>query len=88
MNISGGTLPAGVMIRESPTLLSSGQTRIKPIPGGYMIDSFFDIFTEVSTDGGVTWMPALEPSYVELMVDPRTVPTISAATQLLPSPMS
>ena len=39
----------GVMIRESPTLQSLGQTKITDIGGGlYHIDSFFDVFTELS----------------------------------------
>jgi hypothetical protein len=56
LDISGGGLPAGVMIRESPTLASTGKTAISPAPsGGYLIDSFFDVFTEVSMDDGNTW---------------------------------
>jgi hypothetical protein len=88
MNISGGTLPGNVQIRESPTMSSGGQTTVKAIPGGYMIDSFFDIFTEVSTDGGMTWWPASQPGRVNLMPDPTAVAPISAASALLPSPMS
>src|SRR5262249_13547333 len=38
----------GFLLRESPTLQSTGQTTIKPVNGGYMIGSFFDVFTEVS----------------------------------------
>jgi hypothetical protein len=63
MTLTGG-LP-GVMIRESPTLPSKGKTSITDIgapgpgPGtdGYHIDSFFDVFTELSVDGGMTWIP-------------------------------
>src|SRR6185436_1718576 len=40
----------GFMLRESPTLQSTGQTTVRPVAGGYLIGSFFDIFTEVSTD--------------------------------------
>jgi autotransporter-associated beta strand protein len=58
LDISGGTLPSGVQIRESPTQASSGQTTIKSVPGGYAISSFFDIFIELSTDGGSTWYSA------------------------------
>jgi hypothetical protein len=54
------------MIRESPTRPSLGKTSITDIgpPGsdpnpdnGYHIDSFFDVFTELSVDGGQTWIP-------------------------------
>ncbi len=73
LNIAGGTLPAGVMIRESPTLPSRGRTSVQPQSGGsYMIDSFFDIFTELSVDGGQSWQPATgPPAHVELMLPPQ-----------------
>lgn len=54
-----GTSPYGpFLIRESPTKQSLGQTTITNLGGGgYQIDSFFDVFTELSIDGGATWMP-------------------------------
>lgn len=59
LDISGGNLPAGVMLRESPSLQSTGQTNIDDIGGGvFRISSFFDVFTELSLDGGDTWLPA------------------------------
>ncbi len=68
LNLSGGTLPPGMMVRESPTLLSLGQTSITDIGGGlYQIDSFFDVFTELSLDGGGSWIPNDGgPTHVEL----------------------
>ncbi|MGD0596520.1 MAG: MopE-related protein [Sedimentisphaerales bacterium] len=86
MDISGGGLPPSVMIRESPTLVSAGQTHIKPIPGGYMICSFFDIYTEISTDNGGTWMPVSSPAHVELKVDPAFYPPVAAPRTVLPMP--
>jgi hypothetical protein len=48
----------GLLLRESPTLPSTGQTTITPIGGGmFHIESFFDVFTELSLDGGATWSP-------------------------------
>lgn len=59
LNLSGGTMPPGVMIRESPTLQSLGHTTLAPIGGGlFHIDSFFDVFTELSVDGGQSWTPS------------------------------
>lgn len=84
MSVSGGSLPMGVMIRESPTLASNGQTTIKAISGGYMIDSFFDIFIEVSTDNGMTWAPAQGPTHIDLLVDPATIPAASNGPMMLP----
>lgn len=54
LNLQG----VGIMIRESPTLSSPGQTTITPgAAGGFHIGSFFDVFTELSIDGGQTWNP-------------------------------
>ena len=60
LSISGGSLPAEIMIRESPSRASLGRTSQRTLPGGPVaVDSFFDIFTELSTDGGQTWLPAV-----------------------------
>ncbi len=54
---------AGVMVRESPTKASLGRTSITNLGGGtYRIDSFFDVFTELSLDGGQTWYPSTDQS--------------------------
>jgi PEP-CTERM motif len=63
--------PTSFMLRESPTLASTGQTTVESLPGGmFHIDSFFDVFTELSLDGGATWHAATaavpEPSAVFL----------------------
>ncbi len=56
LDISGDNLPSGMRLRESPTLASTGKTAISPAPGGgFIIDSFFDVFTELSMNGGLTW---------------------------------
>lgn len=57
LDISGGNLPPSMRLRESPTLASTGRTAISSAPGGgFMVDSFFDVFTELSLDGGQSWM--------------------------------
>jgi len=59
LNISGGSLPSGFTLRESPTLVSHGGTTTTDLGGGsFVIDSYFDIFTELSTDGGISWIPS------------------------------
>jgi hypothetical protein len=60
LDITG--LPFGFIVRESPTLPSVGVTTIRPVPGGYMISSYFDIYTEMSPDGGTIWFPSLDES--------------------------
>jgi hypothetical protein len=38
---------------------STGLTDITDLGGGlYHIDSFFDVFTELSIDGGSSWIPS------------------------------
>lgn len=66
-----GLSPLGqVLIRESPTLPSLGRTTITDLGGGqYQIDSFFDVFTELSIDGGQTWVPSTGSARVELQPD-------------------
>jgi hypothetical protein len=60
------TLPPGVMIRESPTLASTGKTAITDQGGGvFRIDSFFDVFTELSVDNGASWIPSNSPMHLE-----------------------
>ena len=89
LDVSGGDLPAGVMIRESPTKASKGGTSSLAggggggAGGGAAISSFFDIFTEVSTDGGATWNPATNgPCHRELG---RIAPVYAYTNNLLPS---
>ncbi len=56
LDINGGELPPGMMIRQSPTQRSLGQLSVRPASGGgYLVDSFFDVWTELSLDGGTTW---------------------------------
>lgn len=86
LDVAGGNLPTGVMLRESPTRASPGQTSIRTIAGGYLIDSFFDVFTELSLDGGQNWSPAQAAAHVELRSDVQLVKPIPAATGLLPPP--
>ena len=84
-NIQGGSLPPGVMIRESPTLPSRGGTTVRPVAGGYMISSFFDIFTEISLDSGGSWSTSSTPVHVELKKS-ITAPIVVEPTDLLPPP--
>jgi hypothetical protein len=56
LTLSGGTLPGGFMLRESPSKASLGKHTITNAgSGNFRIGSFFDVFTEISFDGGQTW---------------------------------
>jgi hypothetical protein len=70
------------MLRESPTLASTGEhsLSISPpmggMPGMLKIDSFFDVFTELSLDGGFTWHQASGPfrmTITNITPEPGTV---------------
>jgi hypothetical protein len=78
LDISGGPL----MIRESPTRASTGRTAVTDLGGGmYQIDSFFDVFTELSLDGGQTWYPSTDAAgnpYAGRVLIPGTVATAPA----------
>ncbi|MHC4697218.1 MAG: hypothetical protein ACYTFA_10780 [Planctomycetota bacterium] len=53
MSLTGDVGGVPIEIRESPSLASTGQTTITDLGGGlYQVDSFFDVFTELSVDGG------------------------------------
>lgn len=64
MNLPGGS---PLMLRESPTLRSTGKTTItQNADATYHIGSFFDVFTELSIDGGQTWTPSTGSTRVVL----------------------
>jgi hypothetical protein len=75
MTLQGeGPTPPSVRVRESPTLQSLGQTRITDIGGGqYHIDSFFDVFTDLSFDGGTNWFPSVGSTRVNLVPEPSSI---------------
>ena len=61
-------------IREDVQLDSGGVTTIRDLPDGtFHIDSFFDVFTELSIDGGRTWSPATDAAPVHLHEDPERI---------------
>ncbi len=85
LDISGGTLPPGVMLRESPTRASSGKLKMQPGGGGgALISSFFDVFTELSLDGGMTWSPSEDADQIQLAFDPTKIPPIESPEPNLP----
>jgi hypothetical protein len=47
-----------IIVRESPQLHSNGQATVTDLGGGlFQIDSFFDVFVELSLDNGQTFVP-------------------------------
>ena len=75
MSLSGSAGGYDIQLRESPTLVSPGSTSIMDVGGGlYDIDSFFDVYTELSIDGGA-WMPQLNQAARITLVPAATVST-------------
>jgi PEP-CTERM motif len=55
LDISGGSLPPNVLIREDPDVATTGLLAIRGT-GPFDFASFFDVFTELSIDGGLNWI--------------------------------
>jgi hypothetical protein len=75
LSAAHGTLPPGCMIRESPTQVSIGKVSCTDVSWGYVCDSFFDVFTDVSLDGGQSWASSQTPGRLALRCDDCPVPT-------------
>ena len=76
VDLSGGSLPAGMLLRESPTLQSTGQVVSTEYgPGTFDVASSFDLFLELSTDSGQTWLPGSGPEHLVLVPGVATQPT-------------
>ena len=78
MSLSGAPLPVAggnlLRISPNPSLSSQGGHNITDIGGGqYHIDSFFDVFTELSIDGGQSWIPINEPMRITGTPEPATI---------------
>src|SRR5439155_24688532 len=58
LNLQGSSPFGPFMIRESPTRQSLGRHTIRSDGTLFRIGSFFDVFLELSVDGGASWIPA------------------------------
>jgi len=70
LDVTGNTPFGPFRLRESPSRPSLGKHTIRPVPGGFRISSFFDVFLELSTDNGITWIPADRAIRVEASAPP------------------
>jgi hypothetical protein len=83
LDLASSDLPAGLRLREAPTLPSQGRTTVTPVADGYMIDSFFDVFLECSVNGGGTWLSADRAA--RLAVQPICAETTVTESSFLPN---
>lgn len=80
LDLSGMSPIGPFMLRESPTRPSTGKTTSGPaVGGGFSVDSFFDVFLELSVDGGASWIPAQQTTRVELKLPAVTLAPYPAA---------
>jgi hypothetical protein len=63
-------------ISPNPETPSAGSTIITPSGADFLINSSFNMFVDLSLDGGTTWMPSSAPGDMELHIDPANPPTI------------
>ena len=74
LDISGGTLPGTVAIRQDSMRPSTGLLAIRDIGGGqFMIASFFDVFTELTLDGGQNWHRSDGSTRMTLVPEPGSL---------------
>jgi hypothetical protein len=86
--LTGTIMGIPVEIRVDPTNASTGSTTITDIGGGlFHITSFFDVFTDLSIDGGVTFIPSTGPAPVFLQTVPEPAAWIMFLTAGLVVPV-
>jgi hypothetical protein len=76
MNLSGVSPMGPLMLRESPTLPSHGQVKQRSAGADFPADSFFDVFFDISLDGGQHWQPVQDPVRMEAEI--TAIPPILA----------
>ena len=76
MDLSGLSPLGAVRLRESPTRPSTGRM-VQQAPGvDFPADSFFDVFFDITWDGGQTWTPLPQPVPIETAI--TAIPPILA----------
>jgi len=76
---NGGRLP--LLIRESPSQASLGQVSITALADGqFRIDSFFDVFTELTVDGGQNFIPSSDSTHVVAVPAPELLALVGPTT--------
>jgi len=85
----GGTIDLGLQLVEGQSDGFDGKVTVLKLPGGgggggiFSVDSFFDVFVELSIDGGVTYNPSTENSQLRMFShNPGIVPEPSCCALL------
>ncbi len=81
MDMTGIVGGYSVVLKLDPANPTLGQTTISNAPNGmFRIDSFFDVFTEISLDGGSTYTPQSSGAMVSLQTVPEPSSLVIGAT--------
>lgn len=75
LDVAGGDLPAGAMLRLNPDVKSVGQTTLRRGTTGFMLSSTFDLCVQATPNGGQTWLSAAGASHLEFSTRPVTTIT-------------
>jgi len=74
MDVAGGSLPTGFMLRESPVLASQGSCSSGVGSSGlFDVSNSFRVYTELSIDAGQSWIPGSSSFYFILGDNPIPV---------------
>lgn len=83
LDLTGPSIP-GISIRSSPSPASLGQLTVTEVGSGlYRIDSFFDVFIDLSDDSGNTWAPSSAPVPVSGIPEPQSYAMLLAGLGLV-----
>lgn len=72
MSVSSSLGSPSLLMRESPTRPSLGQTKLTIAGRETRVDSFFDVFFDLSLDGGATWLSLTESVPLGTVPEPAT----------------
>lgn len=74
---------AGVHLRASPIRSGTGSTTVEDLGNGtFRVESFFDIFVDLSFDGGQNWYEAAAPLHLDLVPSPTVATAFFVASGL------
>ena len=80
MDLTGtaGVTGPPIIVRQDPNRPSLGVTTITDLGGGqFHVDSFFDVFTEISVDNGANWIASEGSTHMSLVPEPGSLTLVS-----------